>query len=193
VADSRRQLSRRAWPAVAALFAALLMALAAPTLLWAYHLSAGGALLERGLVWPEPRQVDSLPAAADAAALRDAQAQLEQAARWRSGHPHAYRLGAYAALAAGDWQRAALLLDEARAHAPAHPLIAWEAGLAYERLWQATPQDVGLRDRMLDAWRSGGFDADTLRVRAAEARLGGRNEEARRWDARAELLVRTSP
>jgi hypothetical protein len=174
--------------AALAALAALLLALAAPVLLWAYHLSAAGALLERTIAWPTPRLVDSLPAAGDPAALTEAERHLDAARRWRPDHPYAYRLAGQAALARRDWTAAARLLDEARARAPRHPLIAWEAGLAYEQLWDAAPGDLTLRDHMLGAWRAAGLDAAALHTRAAEARANGRPTEAPRWERRAALM-----
>jgi hypothetical protein len=171
-----------------AALAALLLALAAPSLLWAYHLSAAGPLLERGLSWPTPRLADSLPAASDPAALAEAERHLAAAGRWRPDHPHAYRLAGYAALARRDWPGAARLLEEARARAPRHPLIAWEAGLAYEQIWDASPGDLAPRDQMLAAWRAAGLDAATLHTRAAEARASNRPAEAPRWERRAALM-----
>jgi hypothetical protein len=167
--------------------ALLLLALALPWLLWFYHLAVGGSMLERGLTWPTPRQADSLPALADQAALQAAANELEQAQRWRPKHPQAYRLEAYAAMAAGDWAEAARQLDTARALAPRQPLLAWEAGLAYEQLWLAAPQDRVLEQQMLAAWRAAGFDAAALETRALEARLGNRPAEAERWQRRAAI------
>lgn len=172
---------------VLAALAALLLALAAPTLLWAYHLRAAGELIERGLAWPAPRHADALPAVSDQSALLAAEAHLAQARRWRPDHPHAYRLSGYVALAHADWQRAAELLDQARARAPRNPMIAWEAGLAYEQRWLASPADTALRDRMLAAWRAAGL-ADAIRARASEARAAGRLDEAAHWDRRAALM-----
>jgi hypothetical protein len=167
----------------------LLLALALPSLLWFSHLAVAGSLLERGLAWPTPRQADTLPTLADADALRAAAGELDQARRWRPDHPHAYRLGAHAAMAAGDWSAAVQLLEVARSLAPRQPLLAWEAGLVYEQLWLAAPQDSALEQKMLAAWRAGGFDAAALEVRALEARLGNRTAEAERWERRATLMI----
>lgn len=180
-------MGKRTLAALVAL-AALLLALAAPTLLWAYHMRAAGDLLARGITWPTPRMVDTLPAARDETALAAAEAHLAQARRWRPDHPHAYRQSASIALARADWQRAAALLDQAMARAPRNPMIAWEAGLAYEQRWQASPANTALRDHMLAAWRAAGFDAATLHTRAFEARAAGRLDEAARWDRRATLM-----
>ncbi|MEN9934223.1 MAG: hypothetical protein RLZZ387_802 [Chloroflexota bacterium] len=179
-------MGRRAVIAGLALLAALVAV--SPTLLWAYHLSRAGALLERGLVWPEPRMVDSLPIMADTGALEEAVRELEAARSWRPGLAYAYRLAGYVALARGDWAGAARELEAARTRAQRHPLIAWETGLAYEQLWQATPSDLAARERMAEAWRAGGFDAASLRLRAEEARIAGRAEEAQRWERRAALM-----
>lgn len=186
-ADSTRRARRAALPAALVALAALL-ALAAPALLWAYHLSQAGGLLERGLSWPSPRQADSLPAVGDERAVAEALAHLEAARRWRPDHQSAYRLAGQAALARRDWAAAARALDEARARAPRHPLIAWEAGLAYEQLWRAAPSDTQLRERMLEAWRAAGLSGGALLSRAAEAQAAGRDAEAQIWRERAALL-----
>src|SRR3712207_8044333 len=41
----------------------------APILLWAYNVERAGWLMDRGLSWPEPRLVDSLPSNRDNDAL----------------------------------------------------------------------------------------------------------------------------
>jgi len=181
---SRARRQPAAFIAAAALLA-LLLALAAPTLLWAYHLGRAGDLLQRGLEWPAPRSADSLPLARDPEALAAAAHELEAARAWRPDHPHAYRLAGHLALAQGDWQAAAGHLEAARARAPRNPLIAWEAGLAYEQLWRASGDDA-LRAKMVDAWRAAGLDAGALSARAHEAEDAGQAAEA--WYARAELL-----
>jgi tetratricopeptide (TPR) repeat protein len=176
--------------ALAALLA-LLLALASPTLLWAYHLTRAGALLEAGLAWPTPRLADSLPGTGDAAALLAAREHLAAAERWRPEHPHAYRLAGHVALAQGDWRGAVEMLEAAVARAPRNPLLGWELGLAYERLWRAEPGDTELRDRMLAAWRGAGMAAATFEARAVEADAAGRADEAAVWLGRAALLADT--
>jgi tetratricopeptide (TPR) repeat protein len=193
---ARIQNSRGAIPGPAlalALLVALLVALASPTLLWAYHLTRAGALLEAGLAWPTPRLADSLPATGDAGALRAAREHLAAAERWRPDHPHAYRLAGHVALAEGDWQGAVELLEAAVARAPRNPLLGWELGLTYERLWRAEPGDTALRDRMLGAWRGAGMTVVALEARAVEAEVAGRADEAAVWRGRAELLAESDP
>ncbi|MBA3532473.1 MAG: hypothetical protein H0T73_11170, partial [Ardenticatenales bacterium] len=113
---------------------------AMPWLLWAYNVERAGPLLEQGLAWPEPRQVDSVPQVGNAEALDEALAHLAAAIRWRSDHPYAYRLAAHIYMARADWARAAEGLEHARQYAPLDPLVGWEAGLAYEHLWQLSEQ-----------------------------------------------------
>jgi hypothetical protein len=170
---------------LAALLLAALLALATPWLLWASSLSAAGALLERGMAWPEPRHADALPQLRDEPSLRAAEGQLEQARRWRADHPHAYRLAGQIAMARADWAAAAAWLDQAHARAPRDPLIAWEAGLAYEQIALASPQDAAALQRMRERWRAAGFGAEAFSARAAEARAAGRAAEAARWERRA--------
>jgi uncharacterized protein HemY len=130
--------------------------------------------------------VDALPAALDAGALDEALTHLAQAQRWRPDHPHAFRLAGHAALARGDWPAAANALDVARARAPRNPLIAWEAGLAYEQLWRAAPADTAARERMVASWRAAGLTAAALRARGDEALALGDDPQA--WYARAEYM-----
>lgn len=114
--------------------AGLLAVVALPRLLWAYHIQRAGALIEQGMVWPEPRQSDSLPLVRDVGLLAEASAELEAARRWRADDSYNYRLAGRVALARGDWVQAAAAFEQARLRAPRDPLPAWEAGLAYEQL-----------------------------------------------------------
>lgn len=130
-----RSLDLRRGLVLAALALALLLAAAVlPRLLWAFHIQRAGALIEQGLVWPEPRQTDSLPLTRDAGLLAEASAELEAARRWRPDDSYGYRLAGRVALARGDWALAVAALEQARLRAPRDPLPAWEAGLAYEQL-----------------------------------------------------------
>jgi hypothetical protein len=186
-ADARSP--RRTVPlAAGAVALALLTLLAWPALAWATSLGRAGALLERGLAWPAPRLADSLPQPADGAALDEAVPLLEAAQRARPDHPHAFRLAAYAAWARGDIRTAAQALEAAHARAPRSPLIAWEAGLAYEQILRADPADPTSAARIRELWGGAGFDAGTLRARAAESRAAGDEPQARRWDERAALM-----
>ena len=71
--------------------------------------------MDAGLVWPTPRQADSLPQARDAQALDQALEYLDDAARRRPQHPHSYRLAGQIYAARADWERAAAMLNQARA------------------------------------------------------------------------------
>lgn len=117
------------------LVAATILALfAGPMFLWVYHIERASRLMEAGLQWPEPRQVDSLPLLRNEHALMDAREHLVAAIRWRPEHSHAYRLLGQSFVAQGDWENAAEAFMQARERAPRHPLIAWEASLVYEHL-----------------------------------------------------------
>ncbi|HWQ11708.1 MAG TPA: tetratricopeptide repeat protein [Roseiflexaceae bacterium] len=180
---------RRARAAILLALAAALLAVAAPSLLWAYHLDRAGALLERGLAWPQPRLADALPTVRDPRALDEARAHLAQAQRWRPDHPHAYRLAGHAALARGDWPAAVRALEAARARAPRHPLIAWETGLAYEQFWRAAPADSAAHTHMVASWRAAGLTGAALRARGDEALALGHDPQP--WYARAAALQDT--
>jgi len=150
--------------AAAALAAAALLALCGPLLLWAYHIQRAGSLLETGLRWPAPRQSDSLPQTGDPDALAAAQEHLLAAQRWRPQDSYAHRLAGQAAMARADWATAAAEFEQARALAPADPLPAWEAGLAYEQM-------IALIDRapyrpVLDTLAAGQVEAPPVLVRS---------------------------
>ncbi|GAB4209029.1 MAG: hypothetical protein OHK0022_39460 [Roseiflexaceae bacterium] len=114
--------------------AGLLAVVVLPPLLWAYHIQRAGSLIEQGMVWPEPRASDSLPQTRDVGLLAEALAELQAARRWRPDDSYSYRLAGQVALARGDWEQAAAAFEQARLRAPRDPLVAWEAGLAYEQL-----------------------------------------------------------
>lgn len=107
-----------------------------PFLLWAVNVQLAGQQLEVGLAWPEPRRIDDLPQVRDAAALAQARTKLSAAILERPNHSHAHRLSGQSYLAEADWLLAAEALQQAHDLSPRHPLIAWEAGLAYEQLEQ---------------------------------------------------------
>lgn len=148
----------------AALLIGALLTLCLPPLLWAYHIQRAGALLEQGLRWPAPRQVDSLPQTADQQALEAARGHLRAAQRWRPQDSYAYRLEARAAAARADWSQAAASIERARALAPADPLAAWEAGLIYEQLI-ATIDRAPYRP-LLDTMAGGQIEAPAALVRS---------------------------
>lgn len=127
-------MGRRRRLVLVALVLAGLVVLLLPWLVWAYHIQRAGALIEQGLLWPTPRQSDSLPLTRDVGLLAEAVAELEAARRWRPDHSYSYRLAGQVALARGDWEQAAAAFEQARLRAPRDPLPAWEAGLAYEQL-----------------------------------------------------------
>ncbi len=129
--------------AMLALLACILLALAwllAPTLRWAYDIERAGRLMDVGMAWPTPRQADSLPQARDEQALDQALEYLDDATRRRPEHPHSYRLAGQIYAARADWERAAALLEQARARAPQNPLYAWEAGLIYDQMRRLVEQ-----------------------------------------------------
>jgi hypothetical protein len=139
---ARRALFRPRWPVVV-LLACILLALAwlvMPMLRWAYDIQRAGGLMDTGLVWPTPRLVDSLPQARDAQALDQALAYLDDAVRRRPDHPHSYRLAGQIYAARADWERAAAMLEQARARAPQNPLYAWEASLVYNQMQRVVEQ-----------------------------------------------------
>lgn len=126
---------------------------AIPWLLWAYNVEQAGRLMDRGLTWPEPRHVDSLPLVADERALEQALGHLGAAIRWRPDHPHAYRLAGWIYMARHEWPRAAEAFEQARRLAPQNPMADWEAGLAYEQmaLVVASAPATPLTRRLADA------------------------------------------
>ncbi len=135
----RQPLALRARLALALGLGALILVgwLASAPALWAIDLERAGRLLDQGMAWPEPRRYDSLPSASDPAALDRAIALLEDAARRRPQHPHAYRLIGQALAAQRDWIAAAQAYERALALEPGNPLLRWEASLVYSRMAQA--------------------------------------------------------
>jgi hypothetical protein len=127
--------------------------LLAPTLRWAYDIERAGRLMDAGLAWPTPRQLDSLPQARDALALDQALGYLDDAMLGRPAHPHAYRLAGEIYAARADWERAAAMLDQARARAPQNPLYAWELSLIYDQMRRLAEQAP--REPLMDALEGG--------------------------------------
>lgn len=111
-----------------------LLWLAAPWLLWLYHIDRAGTLMKEGLSWPQPRYVDSIPAVVDDATIRQALDHLVSAQFYRPHHAHAYRMSGWIYLARGDLERAAAAFERARAINTAEPMIDWETGLVYEQM-----------------------------------------------------------
>jgi hypothetical protein len=105
-----------------------------PFLLWTYNIQQAGENMEVGLVWPEPRLVDSLPLAADEQALQEALGHLAAAVRWRPNDDYAHWLAGRIYIAQEDWLRAEEAYRLASERAPGNPLLAWEQGLVYEQL-----------------------------------------------------------
>lgn len=128
----------------------IVVVLAAPFLLWAYHIQQAGYLLEQALTWPDPRRADALPQLADADADERALYHLSAAAEARPEHFHAHRLMGYAYEARGEWLQSAAAFERARQFAPNHPLLAWETGLMYEQIAHIVAQTPAhpLLDRM---------------------------------------------
>jgi tetratricopeptide (TPR) repeat protein len=155
-AGQRSRRARPRWPWLALAATVLLAALAwllAPVLLWAYDIERAGALIDRGMAWPDPRRPDSLPQARDAAALEQALAYLDDAITRRPEHEHAYRLAGQVYAARGEWARAATAFERAAALAPANPLPRWEASLAYAQMQRAV--DQAPRAPLMDAFAGG--------------------------------------
>ncbi|HYN89571.1 MAG TPA: hypothetical protein VER55_13635 [Ardenticatenaceae bacterium] len=134
---------RRVWIAWAlgGLALALVVLRVAPFVLWIYHVELAGRSLDTGLAWPNPRQVDSLPQLRDNQALDAALGHLAAAIRWRPDHAHAHRLTGHVYAARTDWEQAAAALEHARGQEPHNPLISWETGLIYERMWAVVRQE----------------------------------------------------
>jgi len=138
------------------LLACILLTLAwllAPTLRWAYDIERAGRLMDAGLAWPTPRLADSLPQARDEQALDQALTYLDDATRRRPEHAHAYRLAGQIYAARADWERAAAMLDQARAYTPQNPLYAWEASLIYGQMNRVVEQAP--RISLMDAFAGG--------------------------------------
>ncbi|MDQ7030890.1 MAG: tetratricopeptide repeat protein [Ardenticatenia bacterium] len=132
---------QRLWWSLAGLIALSLLAAvvwsSTPWLLWTYNVYQAGRLLEQGLVWPEPRHVDTLPQVVDQSALDRALGHLSAAIRWRPDHSYAYRLAGQIYLAQEAWDKAVQAFEQARVLAPRHPIVDWETGLAYEQMERA--------------------------------------------------------
>lgn len=142
----------------------ILLISARPFLLWALNVEAAGEELERIVEWSEPRRVDELPQMADTSrvALAKVQTRLLTAIEQRPNHSHAYRLLGGTYLAEREWQEAAKILTQAHQLAPSHPLIAWEAGLAYEQMEQVVAQAP--QQTLLSAFATGELQAPPERV-----------------------------
>jgi tetratricopeptide (TPR) repeat protein len=159
--------SRRATLIVLAcvvLLAGALLVWAAPTLLWAYNVQQAGALMERGLAWPEPRLSDSIPRQTDRAALDAALGHLAAATAWRPDDAHAHRMAGEVYLAQGEWRRAVEAYSQAHALAPDNPMIAWETGLAYDQLARA--MEAAPRVSLMEQFAHGGVEAPGVLVRS---------------------------
>ncbi len=153
------------WPRSPALLVAffsllamlLLLALAAPWLLWAYNVEQAGRLLEQGVRWPDERQVETLPQVGDAGAIEAALGHLAAAMRWRDDNEQAYWTAGRAYMAQAAWPSAADALTQARERAPDNPLLAWETGLVYEQLVNQLAQ--GPQTPLVPAFASGTVEA----------------------------------
>ena len=106
-----------------------------PIIAWAYHLNRAGTLMAAGLVWPEPRRSDSLPALKDDRKAQEALAHLAAASRWRPNHAYSFRLAGQVYTAQANWERAAEAFERARTLQPGNPLPIWESALAYEQMY----------------------------------------------------------
>lgn len=141
-----------------------------PLLLWAYNVEQAGALIEQGMAWPEPRLAESLPSSRDQHKLERAAEYLSIAIRWRPEHAHAYRLLGRVHVARGEWAAAATALEQARMRAPRNPLLAWEAGLIYERMQQLINEAPF--DSLLEALSTARLDAPTIAIETPFCRHG---------------------
>ncbi len=105
-----------------------------PLLLWAYNLERAGQLMDRGLIWSEPRSVDALPTARDGAALEAALGHLAAAIRWRPEHPTAWAQAGEVYAARQAWRQATEAFETAQHRAPRNLLLALRTALMYEQL-----------------------------------------------------------
>lgn len=141
---SRLRLRRLAWLGVGLVVLLVVGYVAGPWMFWAYNIDRARNAMDGGLVWKEPREVDSLPAQRDANALDQALAHLAAAKRWRSGNAYAFRLAGQVYAAREQWVNAANELEQAQALQPNDRLLAWERALVYEQMAQvvaAAPSD----------------------------------------------------
>jgi tetratricopeptide (TPR) repeat protein len=126
----------RWWRWVAFVVASLLgLGLAAPYLVGAYHLEAGGRVMDA----PEFSTDDPLPALA----------HLQKAIRWESGNAQAYRLLGKVYQAQGDWPAAIEALARYTALRPDNPLGHVELAGVYEAV-EAEMQAMRLADLVAD-------------------------------------------
>ncbi|MDQ4076242.1 MAG: tetratricopeptide repeat protein [Chloroflexota bacterium] len=151
--------------------------------------------MDKGLVWPEPRGVETLPQVAEERALEAALEHLAVAARWRPNHEHAHRLAGRVYVARKEWMHAAEAFKQARERAPDNPLLGWEAGLVYDRMVGLIESEAGTslavaqpESKRREAWEESGFSAGQFMARGERAREQGHYEEAYRWYERAVVL-----
>lgn len=140
----------------------------APAALSAYNLERAGRLMAAGLTWPNPRTVDSRPRLRDNSALEQALGHLAAAIRWRPGNSRAYRMAGQVYAARADWQRAAEALEQARAVAPRNPVVAWDASLIYEQMWQAA--ENAPRDSLIETLAAGKLDTPDVPIKTPYCR-----------------------
>lgn len=117
----------------------------APHLFWAYRIQKAGALMEQGMVWPDPRYSDSLPQTVNALALSNSLVHLDRAQRWRPQHFHGYRQQARVHMALGEWLAAERYITQARHRADANPLVQFDATLVYEGMMAELEADPSLQ------------------------------------------------
>ncbi len=156
-----------------------------PLVLWAYHMHHANQFAAAGLIWSDPRYVDSMPQVSDALLLDQAAEHLTAAMQYRPYQARAYRLAGQIALAQGQPEQALAVLEQGRTLAPDNDLLAWDTSLVYAQIDQAMPD---YETAMLKTWRNTGFMSEALISQAEYARLEQRYDAARVWCQRAVLL-----
>ncbi len=133
-------LPRLVLAAAGLLFLSILVVKVSPFFFWADNITEAGRLMDRALVWPDPRQPDSLPQIRDVQASEEALRHLEAAMRRRPTHTHARRMAGQIYAARAEWARASELWEHARVLSPKNPLLAWESSLIYEQMARAVEE-----------------------------------------------------
>lgn len=184
------------WPLSLILFAFVVLIVAQTWLFlqWSLNIELAGRQLESALLWPAPRQVDSLPQVGDPIAFVKARSHLLAAIKQRPTDEYAYQLMGHSYLAEGDWLQAAEVLHQAHKLAPHNWLIGWETGLAYEQMESVI--DNGSINavryakfnptvRKEQIWQGVGLTPEQFITRGEEALNHNRPLEALKWYERA--------
>ncbi len=158
-----------------------------PRLIWYYEIDRAGRLLAAGLVWPQPRTIDSLPIAKDSRAVEAAITHLSVAIVQRPDHAYAYRLAGEANAALGNWVDAAACLQLARQKSPRNPTAAILLNSVYEQQLHIDPtQPVDQRRAIL---REAAIPVQQYIVRGDEALARAEVAEAQMQYERAVLIA----